>query len=530
MAFYSIFGKNSSNQSATNNTESVAPDEDDKTVTAGENRGQNGRAQREFCIKWVFPMTGDKRKAIQAHHTMLGMMMKAYPSLIVIDNKAREHNDKKTMKSTEKHRPFEFYSDVRNSRNKSLICIHRIRTVNSLSELKDSWGVIEELKKHKAYVRTHAFGEKDREISHIGFLPGVHMINITKTVVKEEILAMLRKDNDEIPDFEIVQVGVDMGKGSKIAERTRAYEIQCLQKNASRLAKMLQSGCFRENPIYVPYRMKKSNPSVFKNAIKRQIKIMADQWVIKVQGFTPDMMAYAREKFLESWVESVVPTNNTNDGEWKLLVHRDQYKNTMKWLQENWIDIIDTIPTDIQPDALQEYPKIVSKNTITMDTNSEEGTVDTYGTILSSLYYGGETEDDVKSDVSGSEAATRECNREIPLNYAQVAKGNTSTVSQVSGWTEAKNDELSKLQEKHKHLESQFVTVTAELGEMKELLHQLLAQGKQAQNEPPSKKQAIFETPQRSDRRSKRVEEDMDMEHESAINDSIAGRNQHMQE
>jgi len=65
---------------------------------------------------------------------------------------------------------------------------------------------------------------------------------------------------------------------------------------------------------------------------------------------------------------------------------------------------------------------------------------------------------------------------------------------------------------------------------MKELLHQLLAQGKQAQNEPPSKKQAIFKTPQRSDRRSKRVEEDMDMEHESAINDSIAGRNQHMQE
>ena len=92
-------------------------------------------------------------------------------------------------------------------------------------------------------------------------------------------------------------------------------------------------------------------------------------------------------------------------------------------------------------------------------------------------------------------------------------------------------DEFLQLQEKHASLEDKFHNVTAELGELKAILQQILEQGRnQNQSEPPSKKQAMFETPQRSDRRSKRAEDTMDTEHESATNDSIAGRNQPIQE
>lgn len=166
MSLYSLF---SSAGSQTRHEPMGEREDEEATVIASENRSSNGREQREICLKWVFPLTGDKRKALQSHHNMLGMMLRAYPDLVIIDNKSREHVDKKTMKSTEQNRPFEFYSDLRSRRNKSLVCIHRVRTQHSLAELKDAWGVIEELKKQKAYVRTHAFGEKDREISHLGF-------------------------------------------------------------------------------------------------------------------------------------------------------------------------------------------------------------------------------------------------------------------------------------------------------------------------------------------------------------------------
>ena len=519
MAFYSIFGQGNV---APSNRRDAAVEDDEETVVASENRSSIERETREICLKWVFPLTGDKRKAIQSHYEMLGMMMKAHSDLVVVDNKAREHVEKKTMKTTERQRPFEYYSDHRSKRSRTLVCIHRIRTKNSLAELKDSWGVIEELKKQKAYVRTHAFSEKEREISHLGFIPGVNMTNVIKEVIKDEILAMLRVTNEEVPGFEIVQVGVDMGKNSKRNERTRAYEIQCPQRYASRLAKMLQSGVFKEKPIYIPYRMKQDNPTVFKKAIKKQIQILADQWVIKIQGFTPEMITFAGEKITESWATGVVPTRNTTEGEWKILVDRKQYGKTMAWLQEYWTDIRETIPPELVEGSPYDEQKVVSKNAMVMETASEEGTVDTYGTILSSLYHGDEDSED-RSRASESEEIPIGPPSIRPVSYAQVIRETPSTVSQMSGWTERRNEDFTKLQEKHSDLEKKFCEVTNEIGELKDMLQQLLSQSYQ----PPTKKQATFETPQRAERQHRQRENDMETEFESTYNDSNAGNDQH---
>lgn len=527
MTLYALFGQthNSPNEIPPRTT-----DEDEETVVASENRSSIERESREICLKWVFPATGDKRKAMQSHYNMLGMMMKAYPDLVVIDNKAQEHVEKHTMKSTERNRPFEFYSDSRSSRNRSLVCIHRIRTLQSLTELKESWGVIEELKKQKAYVRTHAFGEKDQEISHLGFIPGVNMVNIPKEVVKEEILSMLKISNAEIPNFEIVQVRVDMGKGSKMVERTRAYEIQCPQRNASCLAKMMQSGVFKEKPVYVPYRMKQTNPETFKQAIKRQIKILSEQWVIKIQGFTTDMIAFTRDKILESWAVGIVPTKKTTAGEWKILVDRKDYRNTMAWLREYWTDIMELIPPEMLESSPFDEQRVASRSNLTMETGSEEGTVDTYGTILSSLYYGTDSEADVQSAGSENERPAQSRRVEKPMSYAQLTRETPSTVSQISGWTERRQEEFIKLQEQHTDLQGKFDKVTEEIGELKQLIKQLLTNNSQQQSEPPTKKQATFETPQRSERRHRRETNQMDTECEPTTNGSKAGDLQHMQE
>ena len=528
MAFYAIFDNLRSGGSQESN-ERI--DGDEQTVVASENRSFPRRETREICIKWVFPSVGDKRKVLQSHYTMLSMMLKAHPDLIVIDNKAQEHTNKKSMKPTESNRPFAFYTDHRNRRNRSLVCIHRIRTNQPLAALKDSWGVLEELKKQKAYVRTHAFGEKDREISHIGFIPGVNMVHIPKEVIKDEILTMLKQENAEVPNFEIVQVGVEMGKHSKMTDRTRAYEIQCLQQNASTLAKMLQSGPFKEKPVYVPYHMKQTKPAIFKGAIKRQLKVLSEQWVIKVQGFTDDMMGSIRDKLLESWIEAVVPTSQASRGEWKLLVHRNCYTKTMKWLREHWIDILELIPDEVSKDSPFDYQKIASRNGTTMDTSSEDGTIDTYGTILSSLYYEEGEEEDVQSEAFDREASPQKNNQDRPVSYAQVTRCTTSTVSQVTGWTDTKQEELNTLQEKHSNLEEKFNIVTAELGELKTLLYQILAQRTPPEDhEPPNKKQATAETTHRTERGKQSVEYHRNTGHRSTARDLDTGEDQYMQE
>jgi len=205
---------------------------------------------------------------------------------------------------------------------------------------------------------------------------------------------------------------------------------------------------------------------------------------------------------LESWAEAIVPTKNKDRGEWKITVDREAHMATMEWLHEHWVDILELIPTEISNASPFDNPKITSKSRNHPETESEEGTVNTYGTILSSLYYGTDNEE-AESESSEAEP-TATAPKARPVTYAQVIRdGNISTVSQVSGWTDHRNEEFVQLQEKHSSLEEKFQSVTAELSELKDLLQQLLAQGQcggQAAPEPPQKKQATFNTPQRVDR------------------------------
>jgi hypothetical protein len=162
------------------------------------------------------------------------------------------------------------------------------------------------------------------------------------------------------------------------------------------------------------------------------------------------------------------------------------------------------------------------------ELGSEEGTVDTYGTVLSSLYYGTDNDD---SDSARSESDIQpEPKKHRPVTYAQVLRdGNISTVSQVSGWTEQRHDEFSQLQEKHQKLEEIFQSVTAELSELKSMLQRLLTSQAQPHHdpEPPSKKQATFETPKREERGDIRhwlQHSSMDLESGSDAPDPDAGK------
>lgn len=198
------------------------------------------------------------------------------------------------------------------------------------------------------------------------------------------------------------------------------------------------------------------------------------------------------------------------------MVNREAHTPTIEWLREHWTDIMELIPADVADSSPFNDPKVATKSRHSAGYESEEGTVDTYGTVLSSLYYGTENDDNI-SEKSEDDTRARSPHTR-PVSYAQVTRdGNISTVSQVSGWTDPKSEEFSKLQEQHSHLEAKFESVTAELGELKTLLQQLLAQSKpQQESEPPSKKQATFETPKRAERgdiRNWLQSNDMDLEY-----------------
>lgn len=86
------------------------------------------------------------------------------------------------------------------------------------------------------------------------------------------------------------------------------------------------------------------------------------------------------------------------------------------------------IPNNIVEMSRFDSPCVATKIYQNMEQGSEEGTIDTYSTVLSLLYYGTDNED---SNLACKSKPPPEPQKQRPVTYAQVIRdSNISTVSQ----------------------------------------------------------------------------------------------------
>ena len=331
-------------------------DDDDITVAIGENANSNGLKTMEICLRWEFPTNMDKKTLVKSHLKILRAMKNEYPSIVVIDNNREEHTSTKTLSPSNKGAKFEFWtSKNRTAANQRAICQHRIRTEVPLLTLKRTWEVMGKLKKAKACVGLHELGEKVKEVAHLGFLLKTHVAHVPKNIATQRLRQRLQQAHGEVPRFTLVAQNITIGKTADLSNRARAYDIRCDQKDASSLTKMLQSEPFDKDPVYMPYYMKKTKPKTFANALRVQNEIHRNAYVIKAHGITTTMMNnWWSQIATEPGMMEIVPTQNLGSkGEWRILVHKDQFNQLHSKLTQHITTWWETMkPSKINPHTL----------------------------------------------------------------------------------------------------------------------------------------------------------------------------------
>jgi hypothetical protein len=572
-------------------TRSLAPNpesppnenDDDVTVEMAANRAEKAREMKEFCVKWVFPLKHDGRQVLRQHWNMLGMMFDAFPDIVVIGNGSNNNitncqefetkNECKPSKQAGKGQHFRLHNDVRNVKQQTTTIIHRFRTIRSLKELKSAEGVIKKLQEEKAYVRLHAFSEIDVHIAHLGFVHSVNPYHTPAEHVKQGLLGMLHQDQTEVPNFEIVKIRVMTENARSWKDRVEAYEVQCAQQCASTLAHMLRSGSFANEPIVIPYYYRKSQPKMFQGALNRQRRVLLTQYVIKVDGISPAMAPIISEAITLPTIIGMVPSPKTHLGEWRLLVDQSKFQEAMKWLHQNWNEIVESIPDDLIEDSPFDHdPRITSRLGKTRDDpyssdKSEDGTIDSYGTLLSALF-----EQDADESIASNDSNSKQQSKtsSAPVSYAKVARQGSSSVSVTSAVTSPtldiefrtelgilrkENEELKKRQaeearqlrlEHEQQLEKLRQDNLLQLASLREdnanlqqdvmVIRDMLFQMQghpQRSSDAPSKRQAVFETPtKRKDNRQGRHVNNSDTTQlrDSATSSPTPGEVQEMEE
>ena len=473
-------------------------EDDEATVIAGENANSNGQKISEICLRWEFPTTMDKKTLIKSHLEILKAMKSAFPALVVIDNNREEHSTTKTLNMNNKGAKFEFWtSKNRTQANQRVICQHRIRTDTPLSTMKTTWEVMETLKKAKAFVSIHELGERVKEVAHLGFLLKTHVAHVPKSIAIQRLRQRLQQDHGDVPRFTLVAQNVAANKSQDISNRAKAYDIRCDQKDASRLSKMLQSNSFTQDPVYMPYYMKKTNPKTFTNALRVQNEIHRNAYVIKAQGLTSAMMNDLWNYIAnEPGMMEIVPTQNLHTkGEWRILVHKDQFQQLHPRLTdqlENWWENQEDNTKATSP---YEKPKITSKRALGQQDSDEES-LNTYRSMLTNMY--DPPSDDEASTSTAFEKPTltqpTETSELRTATHSQqsLSASKVSWSSKVSGLTNATGLNSASnvtLEAKVETLQSTVNTLTAQIAQLMAIIQE---------NQPPDpKRRSVLSTPQK---------------------------------
>ena len=96
---------------------------------------------------------------------------------------------------------------------------------------------------------------------------------------------MLQKQKKNSPEFQLIpqRISTNDKKAS-----TKAFTIQCVKNDATKLIHLLTHGPFRSemNQIFVPFKYKNKKPELFLHCIRQQNEVYHKPWIIKLEGIT----------------------------------------------------------------------------------------------------------------------------------------------------------------------------------------------------------------------------------------------------
>jgi hypothetical protein len=363
-------------------------DQDENTEAAGSNRGKNDEVEQEFLVKWQMAGNLSLKDAKQQLLGLLSELLMCYSNKVTyIDYRAREwmftNNDKEEPFVREFQKAVMKLYAVRNKDQKILkwVVITKFRACRSLQDWRNNEYFYSMVMESKTYMFPHPFQQDEWEVSSIGFLKDIHVAHYTIDYLQGFLNTHLQKENTTTPVFQLIPQRIT--NKDKTAT-TRAYTIQCLKKDARELIQRLTHGYFRNNPIFIPFKYKTTQPEVFTKCIRRQNEVYYKTWVIKLEGLTKEAITHIQDEIHDiQGVFQIVPTKKfVERGEWKILVEQSKCQYVHRQITSKW----DEITQHILPEALSQAPsqwpapRVSSQRVRDYQDNSNES--DSYGSIL----------------------------------------------------------------------------------------------------------------------------------------------------
>jgi hypothetical protein len=214
--------------------------------------------------------------------------------LCIVNNKnhqIKDFNEEKWLDKSYHTSHFGIHAD--NSGRKTVVA-HRIRSKHTIGNMKGESAIFHFLKTTNTYIRAHYWKEDELDIKDIGFLLSYVPTNHSKEYVQNDIYERAKLnstvDRANAPPFQLVHAQPKIKiSGQQRQLQSHAYSVQVKSIDATKMSKFLRS-VYSQEPLFMPYSMKKRLPEVVAKAILKQNQLVTDLFVVIIIGVSRTVM------------------------------------------------------------------------------------------------------------------------------------------------------------------------------------------------------------------------------------------------
>ena len=357
-------------------------DDDDNTVKSSGSSDKIDKGMMEYLIKWRVPeddRVPDHNSAKDKICEVLSMLLECNSfKLIFIDSRGEEFVElNEIQKTTIKiHK-----SNNKANKKNNFIAVTRFRSDHRWSDIKAKSNLRSMLTGNKIYAGIHLFNAKEWDIISIGCILHHHVSHCPVTWVKEKIISLMKEQDNQLPF--ILQTSSVRTDDKTVA--TKAFDFTCQRKDAKKWREILTTGEFRKetNRFFLPYEYKRTKQEAFKKMLRGQNRMLAETYVIKVQGIKKDkkdiIAKHMRKEFNNHYLDMVPTKNNASSGEWRILVKEDMFYAMDSHLRLVWEELtVECDASNLSEENAFPPPEITSNPGVREDDRQESS----YGSIL----------------------------------------------------------------------------------------------------------------------------------------------------
>jgi hypothetical protein len=237
------------------------------------------------------------------------------------------------------------------TRKSKYIIIHRIRTNQSISTIRNYHTVSTLLKQNDCWMKSHDWDESVWDTVQGGHCLSINPSHYSPAAAADKLHRLIaEKTTIKMPPIRMVYTSPRSNSSAGPEVRSKAYAVEFARADTAVVLRALKD-TFSGTRLFLMAKLRFTHPVAYANVLKMQNQHLASVYVLPLLNFTKDSLFYIEDNIrgVDGVIDIVSTRNTDTTGRYNILISKSSFKSAKAEIIDKFSNWYLAVPPDAIP-------------------------------------------------------------------------------------------------------------------------------------------------------------------------------------